>query len=319
MATMIDINQIREAQAALDGRIHRTPVYSSATLALRTGTRFVLKAECLQKTGSFKVRGVLNKLRQLSAEERARGVIGISAGNHAQALAWGATREGVACTVVMPARASQVKVAASRDYGAEIVLHGDVHEAFAEMERLRCERGLTLVHPYDDDGVIAGQGTIGLEIAEDLADVDAVIVPVGGGALVAGIATAVKAVRPQARVYGVEPEGAPGVRRALDAGRVVRLDEVSTIADGLAAPSTSDRALGQIREYVDDVVLVTDAEITAALVTVLERTKLVVEPAAAAGFAALLSGKLRLPAGATAVVVASGGNIDRARLKELLP
>lgn len=319
MAVMVDIRQIREAQARLDGRIHRTPIHSSATLGRRTGTRFFLKAECLQKTGSFKVRGVLNKLGSLSAEERVRGVIGISAGNHAQALAWGATQEGIRCTVVMPARASQVKVAASRDYGAEIVLHGDVHEAFAEMERLRCERGLTLVHPYDDDAVIAGQGTVGLEVVEDLPDVDAVIVPVGGGALIAGIATAVKALRPRARVYGVEPEGASGVRRALDAGRVVRLEHIGTIADGLAAPSTSERALEQIRANVDDVVLVTDAEIAAAVVTVLERTKLLVEPAGAAGFAALLAEKLRLPAGATAAVIASGGNIDTSRLAELLP
>lgn len=319
MAAMVDVSEIRDARAALGGRIHRTPVFSSATLGRRTGTRFFLKAECLQKTGSFKVRGVLNKLRGLTSEERARGVIGISAGNHAQALAWGARQEGIACTVVMPARASRVKAAASRDYGAEIVLHGDVHEAFAKMEQLRCERGLILVHPYDDDAVIAGQGTIGLEIVEDLPDVDAVIVPVGGGALIAGIATAVKALRAEARVYGVEPEGASGVRRALDAGHVVQLDQVDTIADGLAAPNTSERALEQIRSYVDDVVRVTDAEIASALATALERTKLVVEPAAAAGFAALLSGRLRLPAGAAAAVVASGGNIDLARLKALLP
>lgn len=316
---MIDIDAIRDARANLDGRIRPTPLCTSAALGERTGTRLFVKPECLQKTGSFKVRGVFNKLRRLSIEERARGVIGVSAGNHAQALAWGARAEGIACTVVMPATASPVKVAATRGYGAEAVLHGDVHGAFEKMEELRLERCLTLVHPYDDDAVIAGQGTVGLEIVAELPDVDAVIVPVGGGGLIAGVATAVKAVRPRARVYGVEPEGAPGLRRALDAGRVVRLDRVSTIADGLGAPMTSERVLEHVRANVDDVVLVSDDEIAAALVLVLERTKLLVEPAGAAGFAALLSRKLRLPAGAVVAVIASGGNIDLTRLKEILP
>ena len=316
---MVELRDIQEAAAALAGRVHRTPLLASTTIGERAGVRLFVKAECFQKTGSFKPRGVFNKLRQLTAQERARGVIGISAGNHAQALAYGARAEGIACTVVMPAAASRAKVAASRGYGAEVVLHGDVHAAFAKLDELRAEKGYTLVHPYDDDAVIAGQGTVGLEIAADLPDVDAVVVPVGGGGLIAGIATAVRCLRPGTRVYGVEPEGAAALRRGLDAGRPVRLEEVRTIADGLAAPSTSERVLEHARAHVSDVVTVSDAEIAAAVALVLERMKILVEPAGAAGFAALLARKLPIPAGATVAVVASGGNVDLQRLKEVLP
>jgi threonine dehydratase len=316
---MVSIEDIRTAHAAVASRIHRTPVFSSRALGERTDTRFFFKAECLQKTGSFKVRGVFNKLRQLTVDERARGVISISAGNHAQSLAYGAREENIRCTVVMPAHASRAKVAASEGYGATIVLHGDVNAAFAKLEELRREGGYTLVHPYDDDAIIAGQGTVGVELVEDVPDVDAVIVPVGGGGLIAGIATAVKALRPGAKVYGVEPEGAAGLRRALDEGRVVRLEKPATVADGLAAPMTSERVLEHVRAYVDDVVTLTDAEILSALPVVLERTKILVEAAGAAGFAALLARKLPIPAGATVAVVASGGNIDLQRLKEILP
>lgn len=316
---MITLREIEDAARAVAAKVHRTPLFSSRALGELSGTRMFVKAECLQKTGSFKVRGVFNKLRKLDAEARARGVIGISAGNHAQALAYGARMEAIACTVVMPAAASRAKVAASQGYGAEIVLHGDVHAAFARMDELQRAHGYTLVHPYDDDAVIAGQGTVGLEIMEDLADVDAVIVPVGGGGLIAGVATAVKALRPGTKVYGVEPEGAPALRRALDAGGVVRLERVNTIADGLAAPATSERVLDHVHAYVDEVVIVSDAEIAQALALVLERMKLLVEPAGAAGFAAVLSHRLGLGAGATVAVVASGGNIDLQRLKEVLP
>lgn len=315
---MVTLEEIQNARATVSGRVHRTPLFSSRTLSERSDLRVFLKAECFQKTGSFKVRGVFNKLRSLTSEERARGVISISAGNHAQALAYGAREEGIQCMVVMPAHASPAKVAASEGYGATVVLHGDVHAAFAKLEELQREGGYTLVHPYDDDAIIAGQGTVGIEVVEDLPDVDAVVVPVGGGGLIAGIATAVKALRPRASVYGVEPEGAAGLRRALDEGRPVRLEKVSTIADGLGAPMTSDRVLGHVRAYVDEVVTVSDGEIASACALVLERTKILVEPAGAAGFAALLSRKLPIPAGATVAVIASGGNLDLQRLKEVI-
>jgi threonine dehydratase len=211
-------------------------------------------------------------------------------------------------------------VAAAEGYGAHIVLHGATGlEAFAKMEELQRERGLTLVHPYDDEAIIAGHGTLGLEVMSDLPDVDVVIVPVGGGGLISGVATAVKALRPEARVVGVEPEGAACVRRALDEGQVVRLETTSTIADGLAAPFTSDRVLAHVNAFVDDVVTVTDSAIREALAALLARTKLLVEPAGAASLAALMSGAVRVNGNAQVAIVASGGNVDLHRLKELLP
>jgi len=315
---MVSLNDIQRAHAVLAGRIHRTPVFSSRMLGEATGTELHLKTENLQKTGSFKVRGVFNKIEQLAAAEWERGLVAVSAGNHAQALAYASFVTGVRCTVVMPEHASPAKVAASRAYGADVVLHGDVFGAFEKMEELRRERGYTLVHPFDDEAIIAGQGTVALELIADLDDIDWVIVPVGGGGLIAGVATAVKALRPSAKVIGVEPEGAAAVRRALDAGAPVRLERVATIADGLGAPMTGDVALAHIREYVDDVVLVTDDAIASALTMMLERTKLLVEAAGAAGVAALLSGALRVPEGSRVAVIASGGNIDLQRLKEVL-
>lgn len=316
---MITLQDVYRARSAIGGRLHRTPILTARTLGEMAGVELLVKAELLQRTGSFKPRGVLTKLATLTPEERARGVIGISAGNHAQALAFGAAREGIACTVVMPAGAVASKVAASRGYGAEVVLHGaSAIEAFAEYDRLREERGLVPVHPFDDPAVVAGQGTVGLEILEDAPDVEAVVVSVGGGGLIGGIAVAIKEQRPNVRVIGVEPEGAPSLRRALDSGRVESLSSLQTIADGLAAPYAGELTLALAQRYVDDVVLVSDAEMATALGLVLERCKLQVEPAGAAGVAALLARRCGVPDGARVVAVLSGGNVDRARLKELL-
>ncbi len=316
---MISLSDIHAARETIGGRLHRTPTLSAATLGQMASVDLLVKAELLQRTGSFKPRGVLNKLAHLTPEERARGVIGISAGNHAQALAYGAAREGIACTVVMPETAVESKVAATRGYGADVVLHGvTTIEAFAEYERLLAERGFTPVHPFDDPYVIAGQGTVGLEIVEDVPDLEAVIVPIGGGGLISGIAVAVKEQCPSVRVVGVEPEGAPSLTRALAAGQPEPLRSVSTIADGLAAPFAGPHTLALVQRYVDDVVLVSDDEIAAALRLVLERTKLQVETAGAAGVAALLARRCGVPEGTRTVAVLSGGNVDRARLKELL-
>ncbi len=316
---MVTFRDILAARTAIGGRLHRTPILSATTVGAQCDLDLRIKAELLQRTGSFKPRGVLAKLATLTPEERARGVIGISAGNHAQALAYGAALEGIACTVVMPAGAPAGKVAATRSYGAEIVLHGaSTIEAFAEYDRLLLERSLTPVHPFNDPAVIAGQGTVGLEILEDAPDAQAVIVPVGGGGLLSGIAVAVKEQRPGIRVIGVEPEGAPSLSRALAAGRVEPLDSVRTIADGLSAPFAGDLTLQIAQHYVDDVVLVSDDEIASALLLVLERTKLLAEPAGAAGVAALLAHRCGLAPGTRAVALLSGGNMDRALLKELL-
>lgn len=316
---MVTLADVQTARQSIAGRVHRTPLFSSRTLGERCGVRLYLKAECLQKTGSFKVRGVFHRIGRLSAQEKARGLITISAGNHAQAVAFAAAAEGVEATVVMPAGASPAKVAACRAHGARVVLHGQVLEAFARMEELRQEHGYTLIHPFADPDVLAGQGTVGLEVLEDLPDAAAVVVPVGGGGLLGGIAAAVKALRPATRIYGVEPEGAAGLSAALAAGRVVPLERVETIADGLAAPMTSDLALQQVQAFVDEVVTVTDDEIRAALTAILERAKLVAEPAGAAGLAALLTDRIHIPSGAPVAVIVSGGNIDLHLLKGLLP
>ncbi|MGH7503592.1 MAG: threonine ammonia-lyase [Longimicrobiales bacterium] len=315
---MITLETIRDARTHIAEHIHRTPLVSVTSIGRPFGVHLFAKAELFQKTGSFKVRGVLNRIRQLSDAEKARGLIGISAGNHAAALAWAATAAGVRSTVVMPAHASPAKVEASRNYGADIILHGDVFAAFARMEELRDQHGYTLVHPFDDEAIIAGHGTLGLEILEDLHDVDVVLVPTGGGGLLSGVATAIKALRPAARVIGVEPEGAADVRAGLDAGRVVRLDRIETIADGLAPPMTGEHVLEHVRAFVDDVVTVPDDAILRAMRTIMTRAKLFVEPSGAAGLAALEAGAVRAGNGSRIVIVASGGNVDLSRLREQL-
>jgi threonine dehydratase len=282
------------------------------------GATLFHKCESLQKTGSFKVRGALNRLTQLNERERARGVVTVSAGNHAQALAWAARDAGVRCTVVMPEAASRAKVEASRGYGAEVVLHGTSSiQAFARAHELAEERSLTVVHPFDDDEVMAGQGTVALEILDQLEEFDDIVVPIGGGGLIGGIAVAIKEQRPKVRVYGVEPTGAAVMRKSLDVGHPVRLDVVKTIADGLAAPMAGDLTYPVVQRYVDDVVVVSDDEIMVAMRDLLLSSKLLVEGGGAAATAAVLSGKLPV-AGRRVVTVLSGGNVDVSRIQEVL-
>ncbi|HXT37449.1 MAG TPA: threonine/serine dehydratase [Chloroflexota bacterium] len=316
---MISLDDVLRARAVIGDRLYRTPMLPQPALGDLTGVTLALKAELFQRTGSFKARGVLNKLASLGPEERSRGVIGMSAGNHAAALAFGAALEGIAATVVMPISAPASKVAATRAYGAEVILHGATSvEMVEEYERLVALRGQTPVHPFADPLVMAGQGTLALEILEDMPDLETVIVGIGGGGLIGGVATAIKELAPRVRVVGVEPEGAPGMTRALAAGKVVRLSSVETIADGLAAPFVSDLSLAVAHHYVDDVVLVSDPDIREAMVLLLEQAKLVAEPAGAAALAALLKGRAGVRTGAQVAVVVSGGNLDRARLKALL-
>ena len=308
--------QMTMARGAIRGRLHYTPMATSAYLSDRIGTSLHLKLELFQKTGSFKPRGVLNRLANLSPEERQRGLVTLSAGNHAQAVAWAARAYGVHATVVMPTRATQAKVDATRGYGGEVVLcDGDLLAAALELQR---DRNLTLVHPFDCPFVIAGQATLGIELVEQVPDVDAVIVAVGGGGLIAGVAAAVKTLVPDARVIGVEPEGAAAMTESLRRGEPVRLDRLDTIADGLAAPFAGRRNYHHVRQLVDDMVLVTDAEIAAAVPVLVERCKIVPEPAGAAAVAALLCGKITPAPGSKTVAIVSGGNVDRARLAELL-
>lgn len=315
---MPTIEQISSARERISHHLHVTPVTTARLLGDDAGIRLFLKCENLQKTGSFKTRGALNKICTLDESARHRGVVTVSAGNHAQALAWAAGKTNVRATVVMPATASQAKADASAGYGAEVIRHGTAFEAFARAEALAAERQLVFVHPFDDQEVMAGAGTTGLEILEQTSHIDAVVVPIGGGGLISGIASAIKQVRPSVRVYGVEPRGAAAMRASLDAGRAVRLDTVDTIADGLAAPMAGTLTYEIVRQYVDDVVLVSDEEIAAAVRALLARAKLLAEPAGAAAVAAILTRKLPLRQGERVVAVVSGGNVDLAKLKEML-
>jgi threonine dehydratase len=291
-------DDVLAAAERIHGRVHRTPTLTSRTL----GERVWLKAELFQKTGSFKARGVLNKLASLTAEEKARGVIGISAGNHAQALAWGAAAEGIDCLVVMYASASPAKVAATRAYGAEVDLEAtDAVEAFARLDEHIRQTGRTLVHPFDDPLVIAGQGTLALELLEDAPEVETIVVPVGGGGLVAGIAAAA----PDRKVLAVEPERSTAVHDALEAERAVPVTPDS-IADGLSAPFAGDVALAVLQANGVESVLVSEAEIEEAFRFLYGRAKLACEPAAAVGVAAVLAHRAGdSPLG----VVVSGGNV----------
>jgi threonine dehydratase len=313
-----EVDDVLAAAERIEPYIHRTPILPSQTLGRLTNTRLGLKAEHLQRTGSFKARGAVNAVLRLSPEQRARGIVTMSAGNHGQGLAYAASLVGVRCVVFMPETAVPTKVAAIAGYGAECLFAPSMERLFSAMDSLRTAQDLHYVHPFADADVITGQGTVGLEILADVPDVEAVVVSTGGGGLLAGIALAVKALRPDVRVIGVEPEGAAAVSRSLAAGYPVTLDRIDTVADGLAAPFGAELTQAIIAEHADDVVLVSDDEIVAALRLVVERTKQVVEPAGAAAVAALLTGRVGLAAGTKTVATLSGGNIDGERLKRLL-
>jgi threonine dehydratase len=315
---MPTLEQISSARERISHYLHVTPVTTARLLGNEAGIVLFLKCENLQKTGSFKPRGALNKVSSLDEAARRRGVVTVSAGNHSQALAWAARTANVRATVVMPLTASRAKADASAGYGAEVIRHGTTFEAFDRAQELATERGLVFVHPFDDDEVMAGAGTTGLEILDQVSEVDAIVVPVGGGGLIGGIAAAVKQLRPSVRVYGVEPHGAAAMRASLDAGRAVRLQKIDTIADGLAAPMAGALTYEVVRRYVDDVVLVTDEEIASGVRALLSRAKLLAEPAGAAAVAAVLARRLPLQAGERVVAVVSGGNMDLPKLKEIL-
>ena len=296
--------------------VHRTPVLTSASLSRETGFRVLLKAELFQRTGSYKIRGPSNKLPQLSPEQQRAGVICSSAGNHAQGVALAARELGIPAVVAMASNATPAKIAATRAYGAEVVLHGRIwDEANDEALRIAGERGLTMIHPFDDLQLIAGQGTVGLEILEDVPDVDVVVVPIGGGGLISGIATAIRTRRPEVRVIGVESSGAPAMQLSLERGELVTLDEVQCSIDGLKVKRVGENTFALVSRYVEKVVALDDARIFDALLWTMSRCKLVVEGAAAAPVAALLDGLVDAEPGATVVCVISGGNVDLERLR----
>jgi threonine dehydratase len=312
---MTTLDDVRAAADRIRAAVHRTPLLTATSLGELFGVRLRVKAEVFQRTGSFKLRGALNAVHLLDADARARGLVAMSAGNHAAALAYAARAAGTTAAIVMPATANPAKIAATEAYGGEVVLTDrPLLEAMAEV---RDARGLTLVHPFDDPGIVAGAGTVGLEIIEDAPDAEVVFVQVGGGGLLSGVATAVKALRPEASVYGVEPEGADVVSRSLAAGEPVGMVPVS-VADGLCSPVGGVHTMPIIAAKVDEVFRVSDETIRQSMRLMVERTKLVVEPAAAAGIAPLVAGLADVRPGAEVVVIATGGNVDSATLARLL-
>lgn len=313
----IPIGAIRDAAERTRPYLHRTPVFSSRTLGERSGVRLDLKCESFQKTGSFKPRGALNIILSLSDELRGKGLITVSAGNHAQAVAWAAGAVGVPCTVVMPTDAPRSKMDAVRGYGATIVEHDDRSTLFDRLREEEARTGATFVHPFDDPTGIAGAGTVGLEIVEQVPDVECVVVPIGGGGLMAGVTCAIKALRPECRVIGVELGAGPGMTPALAAGKPVPVARPNTVADGLTPPFVGAVAVEVAHEALDDVVLVTEDEIEEAMRALLTRAKLYVEGAGAAATAALLAGKVDLQGRGKVVAIVSGGNVDPDRVLAL--
>ena len=312
---MLDDHAIPNAARQIEGRLPRTPLFSSHSLGQIADVRLFLKCECFQKTGSFKARGALNKVLSLSSEESDRGLITVSAGNHAQAVAWAAGEVGAPCAVVMPADAPRSKIDAVRGYGAEVILDPNRERLFERLHDEQKRRGSVFVHPFDDPVVLAGAGTVGLEIMEDLPDVDVVVVPVGGGGLMGGVATAIKSARRQTRVVAVELEDGPGLGPALEAGKPLTVQRpTNTLADGMTPPFVGQLPLEIARSFVDDIVTVSEQDIIDALRLLMTRAKLYVEGSGAAATAAVLAGRVDIQPGSRVAVVVSGGNIDIDRL-----
>jgi threonine dehydratase len=308
----------RQAHARIRDRIHRTPLLTSRMLSERTGFDVRLKAEMFQRTGSYKIRGPLNKFAQLTEEQKRRGVICSSAGNHAQGVALAARLHGIRAVVCMAENATPSKIAATKAYGAEVVLHGTIWDEANEKARQLVEQhGYTYIHPFDDLQLIAGQGTLGLEIYDDFPEADVVVVPIGGGGLISGVSMAIKSLNPRARIIGVESSGAPAMQRSVETGSIVTLDRVDCIIDGLRVKRVGDTTFAVVRQFVDEVVALPDEQIFDAVVWTMSHCKVVVEGAAAAPVAALLAGLIRAPAGSKVVCVLSGGNVNLDQLKGL--
>jgi threonine dehydratase len=318
VATELSTATFREAYRHVAAHAHRTPLLPSRTLSEATGYEVLLKAESFQRTGSYKIRGPLNKFAHLSGEEKRAGVICSSAGNHAQGVALAAALHGIRAVVVMAENATPAKIEATRGYGAKVVLHGTIWDEANEraLELVEAE-GLTYIHPFDDLELIAGQGTVGLEIHDDAPDVHTVVVPIGGGGLISGVAGALKSLRPDVRVVGVESSGAPAMERSVAEGRRIELDQVDCAIDGLKVKRVGENTLEIVSRLVDEIVTLPDERIFDALLWTLSRTKIVVEGAAAAPVAALLNGLVEAPAGSKVVAVLSGGNINLDQLRGL--
>jgi threonine dehydratase len=314
----VTLKSIEAAHERIRSAIHRSPCQISHNLSQAAGLPVFLKLENLQRTGSFKERGALNKLLTLTEQERRRGVIAASAGNHAQGVAYHACSRGIRAQIVMPLATPLVKVAATRNFGADVILHGSNYDEACDEALRRCRQdSLTFIHPFDDPEVIAGQGTIGLELLDQVEDLEAVIVPIGGGGLISGIACAIKESNPKIKVIGVEPEKLPSMQRAREEGSPVTIPAEATIADGIAVRRVGEHTLPLVRHYVDDIISVDDEEIASAILVLLEREKTLAEGAGAAALAALIQHKTHLEGKRTAVLVC-GGNIDVTLLAKII-
>jgi len=318
IASEVSLSEFRQAARVVSAFAKHTPLLPSRMLSERTGFDVRLKAEIFQKGGSFKLRGPLNKFSHLTPEQRKRGVICSSAGNHAQGVALAAAFNKARAVVVMASNATQSKVEATRAYGAEVVQHGMIWDEANEKAKELCrEMGLTYIHPFDDMELMAGQGTLGLEIFDDFSDVDIVIAGIGGGGLLGGISMALKACNPRIKVIGVESSGAPGMKKSIEAGHVVTLDQVDCIIDGLRVKRVGEQTFSVIQRFVDDIVTLPDSDIFDAMIWVMSHCKLVVEGAAAAPVAALLHGLIKAPAGSKVACVLSGGNVNLDQIRGL--
>lgn len=313
---MLTMAMLHDAQRVLSGVINRTPVIPST--GITDECRLFLKADCLQKTGAFKLRGAYYKIATLSDEEKARGVIACSAGNHAQGVAFAARDMGIHAVICIPQGAPLSKIEATRSYGAEVVLVPGVYDdAYAEAIRLRDEKGYTFIHPFDDYSIMAGQGTIGLEILQQLPDVDMIVTAIGGGGLISGVAKAVKELKPSCQVIGVQAEGAASMYEALRQDKIITLPQVGTMADGIQVKTAGTLTFDMCRQYVDKVVTVSESEIAAAILTILEKQKLITEGAGAVSVAAVMAGKLDVK-GKTICALLSGGNVDVTMLERII-
>jgi len=319
MTRIVGINDIKQAAARISGKVRRTPLLRGDKLDSLWGAEVYFKPENLQLTGSFKIRGATNKILSLTDEERARGIIASSSGNHAQGVAYAARTLGIKATLVLPENAPRSKVEGCKNLGAEVILHGfGSIERYNKLYEIQAEKGYTLVHSYNDPDLIAGQGTAGLEIMEDLPDVDTVEVPLGGGGLLAGVAAAVKETRPGVRVVGVEPANIQRYAESRKAGRPVKVEMGPTLADGLMITVTGENNYPLIEKYVDEIVPASDDFIRKALMEIVFKAKLLVEPSAAVGVAAALQGSFKVKPGEKICYFLSGGNIDPEKLADFI-
>ena len=313
---MINSNDINKALRVIGNNIHRTPISTSSFLSEKYNSNIYFKQELFQKTGSFKIRGVLNKISNLNIKDlKKNGIVSMSSGNHAQAVAYGAKINQISSTVVMPKYSTKSKIEATKNYGANVIVTDD--NLLEKVKEIQEKTNAYFIHPFDDDFVIAGQGTLGMEITKDLPQVDHVFTGIGGGGLISGICVAFKEFNPKIKIIGVEPKGANGMEQSLKKGKAITLKSINTIADGLSAPFIGERNYQIVNKYLDELITVSDKEIIETMWLIFERTKLFIEPSSAASLAPIIFNKFKLPKNSNPIFILCGGNIDKNKLLEI--